>query len=78
MIVGFIAGMIGILGTLGLNVVINIILYHFTQIASLKASLPVGAAIILVAISMGLTLIAGLFPSGIAAKRNPVEALRSE
>ncbi len=78
LIVGFVAGMIGIFSTLGLNVVINIILYHFTEIASLKASLPIGGAIALVVISMFLTFIAGLFPAGIAAKRNPVEALRSE
>ena len=77
-IVGFVAGMIGILGTLFFNVIINVILFHFTQIANLKAALPVGGAIILVLISMLLTFIAGLFPSGIAAKRNPVEALRSE
>ncbi|MBQ5892637.1 MAG: ABC transporter permease, partial [Clostridia bacterium] len=74
-IVGFVAGMIGILGTLFFNVIINVILFHFTQIANLKAALPVGGAIILVLISMLLTFIAGLFPSGIAAKRNPVEAL---
>jgi putative ABC transport system permease protein len=78
LIVGFVAGMIGIFATLGLNIVINIILFHFTGIASLKAVLPVGGAIALVLISMFLTFIAGLFPSGFAARRNPVEALRSE
>ncbi len=78
LIVGFVAGAIGILATLGLNVVINVILFHFTQIPNLKASLPLGGAIALVVISMVLTLIAGIFPSRIAAKRNPVEALRSE
>ena len=78
LIVGFVAGMIGILATLGFNVIINIILFHFTGIASLKAVLPAGAAVILVLISMLLTAVAGLFPSGVAAKRNPVEALRSE
>ncbi len=78
LIVGFVAGMIGIFATLGFNVIINIILYHYTGIANLKAALPIDAAVILVAISMFLTFIAGLFPSGIAAKRNPVEALRSE
>ena len=75
---GFVAGMIGILATLGLNMIINMVLFHFTQIAALKAALPIGGAIVLVAISMMLTLIAGLFPAGIAAKKNPVEALRSE
>jgi putative ABC transport system permease protein len=78
LIVGFVAGMIGILATLAFNVLINVILFHFTQIANLKAVLPPTAAIILVGISMFLTFIAGLFPSGIASKRNPVEALRSE
>jgi putative ABC transport system permease protein len=78
LIVGFVAGMIGIFATLGLNIVINIILFHFTGIASLKAVLPVGGAIALVLISMFLTFIAGLLPSGYAAKKNPVEALRSE
>lgn len=78
LIVGFVAGIIGIVITLLLNQVVNVILFHFTGIAGLRAVLPVGAAIILVAISMFLTLIAGLIPSGFAAKKNPVEALRSE
>jgi len=78
LIVGFVAGALGILITLGLNVVVNIILFHFTGLANLKAVLPPVAGLILVGISMALTLIAGVFPSGFAAKRNPVEALRSE
>ena len=78
LIVGFVAGMIGILITLGLNVIINLILFRLTGIAALHATLPVGGAVALVLISMALTFIAGLFPSGFAAKRNPVEALRSE
>ena len=78
LIVGFVAGVIGIVITLLLNQVVNVILFHFTGIAGLRAVLPVGAAIILVAISMFLTFIAGLIPSGFAAKKNPVEALRSE
>ena len=78
LIVGFVAGFIGIAATLGFNVIINIILYHYTGIANLKAALPAVAAVVLVVISMLLTTIAGLFPSGVAAKRNPVEALRSD
>ena len=78
LIVGFVAGALGIGITLGLNVVINIILFNLTGLANLKAVLPPVAALILVGISMALTLIAGLFPSGFAAKRNPVEALRTE
>ena len=78
LIVGFVAGMIGIGSTLLLNQVVNVILFHFTQIPNLKAILPIGGAVILVLISMLLTFIAGLLPSGYAAKKNPVEALRSE
>ncbi len=78
LIVGFVAGLIGILITLLLNQVINVILFHLTQIPNLKAVLPIGAAFALVAISMLLTFVAGLFPARFAAKKNPVEALRSE
>ena len=78
LIVGFVAGALGIGITLGLNVVINIILFNLTGLANLKAVLPTNAAFLLVGISMALTLIAGIFPSGFAAKRNPVEALRTE
>ena len=78
LIVGFVAGVIGIVATLLLNQLINVILFHYTGIAGLRAVLPVAAAVILVAISMFLTFIAGLIPSGVAAKKNPVEALRTE
>ena len=49
-----------------------------TDMNNIKAVLPVSAAFILVGISMALTLIAGLIPSRIASKKDPVEALRSE
>ena len=78
LIVGFVAGAIGIGATLLLNQIVNRSLFHFTAIPNLKAVLPVGGAVILVLISMLLTFIAGLLPSGFAAKKNPVEALRSE
>ncbi|MBQ9773107.1 MAG: ABC transporter ATP-binding protein/permease [Clostridia bacterium] len=76
--VGFVAGVIGIGLTLIFNIIINIILFNLTGIPNLKASLPILGAVILVAISMLLTFIAGLVPSRFAAKKNPVEALRSE
>ena len=78
LIVGFVAGVIGIGSTLILNQIVNKILFHFTEIPNLKAVLPVAGAVILVTISMLLTFIAGLLPSRFAAKKNPVEALRSE
>lgn len=77
LIVGFTAGMIGIIVTVLLNIPIALIIKHFSGISGL-ASLPILAAVILVLISMALTLISGLIPSGIAAKKDPVESLRSE
>jgi putative ABC transport system permease protein len=77
LIVGFTSGMFGIIATLILNIPINIIVKHLTDINNI-AVLPVAGAIILILISMGLTLIAGLLPSRLAAKKDPVEALRSE
>ena len=77
LIVGFVAGLLGILVTVLLNIPISLIIEKFSDIKGL-ASLPLGGAIILVAISMTLTLIAGLIPSHVAAKKDPVEALRSE
>ena len=78
LIVGFVAGAIGIGVTLLFLLPINIILHTLTGIDSLSASLPIAGATALVIISMVLTLIAGLIPSGIAAKKDPVVALRTE
>ena len=78
LIVGFGAGLIGILVSLFFILIINIILHALTDIAALSATLPFGAAVILILISMGLTLIAGLIPSRVAAKKDPVIALRTE
>lgn len=77
LIVGFSAGVIGILITLLLLIPINAIIGAITDISGL-AVLPVVGAAALIIISMLLTLIAGLFPSKIAAKKDPVTALRSE
>ncbi len=78
LIIGFAAGAIGILTTVLLCIPINIILRAVTDMNNIKAVLPVAAAFILVGISMALTLIAGVIPSRIASKKDPVEALRSE
>ncbi len=77
-IVGLIAGILGIVVTLLLNIPINSIIHSLTQMNTVNAVLPVNAAIILVVISMVLTIIAGLIPSRMASKKDPVEALRTE
>lgn len=77
-IVGLSAGLIGIGTTLLLNIPINIIVHDLTGIYALNASLPAVGAVALVIISVLLTYVAGLIPSGIAAKKDPVEALRTE
>jgi len=78
LVIGFAAGLIGIGTTLLLCIPVNAIIRSLSGIANIGAELPAVAAAILVAISMTLTFIAGLIPSGIAAKKDPVEALRSE
>ena len=77
LIVGFAAGAIGIAVTLLLLIPINAIIAAITDISGL-AVLPIAGGAALVVISMLLTLIAGLFPSKVAAKKDPVTALRSE
>lgn len=72
---GLTAGVIGILITLLLTIPINIIIKNLSGISNI-AVLPVGGAIILVIISVLLTMIAGLIPSRMASKKDPVEALR--
>ena len=78
LIVGFVAGVLGIVVSLGLIAIINVILFKLTGLEALKAVLPFDAAVILVLISMTLTLISGLIPSRFASKKDPVIALRSE
>ena len=77
-IIGLFAGVIGIGITLLLNIPINIIVHDLTGIQSINAALPVEGAVGLVVVSVVLTFIAGLIPSGLAAKKDPVEALRNE
>lgn len=74
---GTISGVLGIIVTLILNIPINIIIKHMVGISNIS-KLPVVGAIILVIISILLTFIAGLIPSSIASKKDPVEALRTE
>ena len=77
LIIGLVAGLIGIVVTILLNIPINMIIKSIVGISNIS-KLPTAGAIILVAISVGLTMIAGLIPARFAAKRDPVEALRTE
>ncbi len=77
-IIGLCAGLIGIGASLLLLIPINKILIGLTNIAALKAILPAAGGAALVAISVILTFIAGLIPSGMAARKDPVVALRTE
>jgi len=77
-VVGFAAGALGILISVLLIIPINLIINYLAGFPINAASLPVLGGVILIAISVLLTVIAGVFPSKLAAKRDPVEALRSE
>ena len=77
LIVGFVAGALGILITLLLTIPLNAVIQSLAGISGV-ASLPAGGAVILILISMALTLIAGLIPARIASKKDPVVALRTE
>lgn len=76
-IVGFVAGLIGVGLTALACIPANAIIYQNFEIADI-ASLPINAAIVLIAISIFLSFIAGLIPSSAASRKDPVEALRSE
>ena len=78
LIVGLTAGLIGILFTVLLCLPINLIIQSLSGISNVGAVLPWQGGLILVAISMFLTFIAGLIPAKIAAKKDPVVALRTE
>lgn len=77
LIIGIIAGLIGVGFSALCTIPINIIIDSLAGIGNV-AKLPVLGAIVLVAISMLLTFIAGLIPAKIASKKDPVIALRSE
>ena len=77
LIEGFVSGALGIVVTLLLCIPANALIKHLTDISNV-AQLPVAVGVILIIISMFLTFIAGLIPAKLAAKKDPVVALRSE
>ena len=76
-IIGLLAGVIGIAFTYVASAIVNLILAPIIDYSSI-AALPISQAIILIALSIGLTLISGLIPASSAAKKDPVVALRTE
>lgn len=76
-IIGLISGVLGILITLVLNVPISVVVENMTGVSHI-AKLPGNGAVFLIFIDLVLTILAGLIPSKIASKKDPVEALRSE
>ncbi|MDR0848330.1 MAG: ATP-binding cassette domain-containing protein [Propionibacteriaceae bacterium] len=77
LIVGFVAGLMGVLITLGLTLIANPIVEDLTDVHRI-ARLPLNAGVILILVSCALTFLAGLIPSSAASRKDPVEALRSE
>ncbi|MBR4766766.1 MAG: ABC transporter ATP-binding protein/permease [Clostridia bacterium] len=75
--IGFVSGVIGIGITILCIIPINLLLKYLTTLGA-AANLPVNAAVVLIIISVFLSFIAGLIPSKMAARKDPVEALRTE
>ncbi len=75
---GLAAGLLGILVSALATIPINAVIHRLTALDDLSAVLPPVAGGILVLISVILTVFAGLIPARSAAKKDPVEALRSE
>ena len=77
-LIGLFAGLIGVIVSYLLTIPINLIFAHYVSGATAIAALKVSDALILVAVSFVLTLIAGVIPARIAAQKDPVVALRTE
>ncbi len=76
-IIGFLSGLIGVLVTAALSLLVNLLIKVLADV-TITAYLPFGQAILLIALSVGLTLISGLLPASAAARKDPVNALRTE
>nr|WP_239462815.1 FtsX-like permease family protein [Collinsella tanakaei] len=76
-IIGFVSGVLGIVVTVLLDIPVNMIIEQVAGVANL-AAVPVAAGVGLVLISVVLSLVAGVAPSRMAAKKDPVTALRTE
>ena len=77
-IIGLLSGLIGIGATTLVNIPISNLIQKMSGIDNIYSTLPPKAGLVLILISVGLTLIAGIIPSSIAAKKDPVKALAQE
>ena len=77
-LIGFTSGAIGVLVAMGLAIPISSSIANALKIESFSANLDVKAIVGLILLSLVLTLIASIIPSRMAAKKDPVEALRTE
>ena len=77
LIIGLASGIFAIIATYLFDLIISLILQSLTGIGSLAILSPLNA-LFLVAISVALTVIAGLIPAFSASRKDPVNALRSE
>ncbi len=78
LIIGLLAGLIGIGSTLLLLIPGNYLIHYISNNYAINAKLPIAGALILIILSVFLTLIGGILPSKKAAKEDPVKALRQE
>ena len=77
-IIGLTAGVIGVIVSVLLSIPINMLIHILTKDEKINAVLPILSAFILIGISVLLSIIAGRIPARIAAKKDPVVALRTE
>ena len=77
-LIGFASGAIGVLVAMGLAIPVSSSIANALKVESFSANLEVKAIVGLILLSLVLTLIASIIPSRMAAKKDPVEALRTE
>lgn len=78
LMIGLCSGLLGVVISYLLIIPMNSIIHMLSGNTVMNASLPIGSAILLVLLSMGLTFLGGLIPARAASKKDPVAALRTE
>ena len=76
-IIGLLSGLLGVGLTVLLNIPISMVIERMTGVAGI-AQMPLNGAVILIGVELLLTMLAGLIPARMAARKDPVQALRSE